>query len=203
MIETPPNAPSLGDSAPRPGSRGGASRFDHTWIDTTAHWPYRPPMATPLVDRGRPRGPLRWLLRAPITLYRARMGWILGSRFLMLTHTGRRSGAPRRTVVEVVDHDEATDTYFIASGWGEQSDWLQNITKTPHVSVSVGRRKFETDAVRLPVADAVRALETYAKRHPKAFAQLGKMMIGRPLAATPDDCRVLADRVPLVALRVR
>lgn len=158
-------------------------------------------MATPLVDRGRPRGPLRWLLRAPIALYRARMGWVFGSRFLMLTHTGRKSGAPRRTVVEVVDHDEAIDTYFIASGWGDASDWLQNITKTPRVRVSVGTRSFETDAVRLPVADAVRALDRYAKRHRKAFARLGKMMVGRPLAATLEDCRVLADRVPLVALR--
>ena len=160
-------------------------------------------MATPLVQRGKPRGSLRWFLRAPIALYRARMGSILGQRFLMLTHTGRTSGARRRTVVEVVDHDEATDTYFIASGWGEKSDWLRNVTKTPHVTVSVGMRSFETDAARLPVADAVRALESYAKRHPRAFAQLGKLMLGERLAPTPEDCRKLAGRVPLVALRAR
>ena len=158
-------------------------------------------MATPFVQRGKPRGLLRWSLRAPIALYRAGFGWILGQRFLMITHTGRTSGAPRRTVVEVVDHDQATDTYFIASGWGEKSDWLLNIAKNPRVTVHVGARRFETDAVRLPVDAAVRTLGTYAEAHPRAFAQLGKLMLGERLAPTPEDCRKLAERVPLVALR--
>jgi deazaflavin-dependent oxidoreductase (nitroreductase family) len=159
-------------------------------------------MTTPLVQRDRPRGLLRWFLRAPTVLYRARLGWMLGRRFLMLTHTGRTSGLPRRTVVEVVDHDLASDTYFVASGWGGRSDWLRNVEKTPRVRVDVGARRFEADAVRLPVDDAVRALGSYAGRHPKAFAELGKLLLGERLAPTPQDCRKLADRVPLVALRV-
>jgi deazaflavin-dependent oxidoreductase (nitroreductase family) len=57
------------------------------------------------------------------------MGWMLGGRFLMLTHTGRKSGKRRHVVVEVVDHAKTTDTYYIASGWGEKSDWSQNIQK--------------------------------------------------------------------------
>ncbi|HEY1695735.1 MAG TPA: nitroreductase family deazaflavin-dependent oxidoreductase [Polyangiaceae bacterium] len=158
-------------------------------------------MATPLVERGRPRGVLRWALRSPIVLYRARMGWLLGGRFLMLTHTGRTSGAKRRTVVEVVDHDAATDTYFIASGWGEKSDWLQNVTRTPRVTVDVGARRFQADAVRLPVDEAVGVLGAYARHHPRAFAQLGKLMIGERLTAAPEECRRLAERAPLVALR--
>lgn len=38
----------------------------------------------------------RWLVRAPIWLYRARLGAVLGSRLLMLEHTGRTSGQRRR-----------------------------------------------------------------------------------------------------------
>jgi F420H(2)-dependent quinone reductase len=84
-------------------------------------------MSTKLSDTKPPRGVLRWLLRLPIWLYRLRMGRLLGNRFLMLTHIGRKSGQPRQSVLEVVGHDEATGIYIIASGWGEQADWLRNI----------------------------------------------------------------------------
>ena len=73
-------------------------------------------------SKQQPGGLLRFVLRVPIWLYRLRLGWLLGQRFLLLTHTGRQSGWPRYTVVEVVDRDTVTGSYFIASGWGEQSD---------------------------------------------------------------------------------
>jgi len=55
----------------------------------------------PLMDR-KPTGLLRLLLRAPILLYRARAGWLLGHRFVYVAHRGRRTGARREVVVEVV-----------------------------------------------------------------------------------------------------
>jgi deazaflavin-dependent oxidoreductase (nitroreductase family) len=96
----------------------------------------------PLVKRRSPTGFLRMLLRSPLWLYRLHLGWLLGPRFLLLTHWGRRSGLPRQTVVEVIQHDTATGTYFIASGWGEKSDWLRNLQKTPEVTVQVSRQGF-------------------------------------------------------------
>ncbi len=39
---------------------------------------------------------LRLGLRLPIWLYRARLGRLLGERFLLLTHIGRKSGLPRQ-----------------------------------------------------------------------------------------------------------
>jgi deazaflavin-dependent oxidoreductase (nitroreductase family) len=118
----------------------------------------------------------------------------------MLTHTGRKSGAKRQTVVEVVDHDPASGTYFIASGWGEKSDWLQNVMKTPEVTVNVGARQFDAEARRLSPEKAARALSTYAARHPKAFSWLAKAMIGESLPPTAEACAALAARIPLVAL---
>jgi sugar diacid utilization regulator len=35
----------------------------------------------------------------------------------------------------VVSHDEASDTYIVASGWGEKADWLRNIQKNPNVLI--------------------------------------------------------------------
>jgi deazaflavin-dependent oxidoreductase (nitroreductase family) len=145
---------------------------------------------------------MRLAMRAPIFLYKARLGFLLGQRFLLLTHTGRKSGLPRHAVLEVVDHDRDTDTYVIASGWGEKSDWLQNIQKTPRVTVNVGSRRFETDARRLSIDEAARALGAYAIRHPIAFRQLSRFMVGEKLGASPEDVRKLAERIPLVALAV-
>jgi deazaflavin-dependent oxidoreductase (nitroreductase family) len=126
-------------------------------------------MSTRLSTTKPPRGLLRWLLRLPIWLYRLRLGWLLGDRFLVLTHIGRTSGRARQNILEVVGHDEATDTYIIASGWGEHADWLRNIQKNRHVLVDVHGRRFEALAERLSEAAATREARDYARRHPRAF----------------------------------
>jgi hypothetical protein len=38
---------------------------------------------------------VRWLVRAPVWAYRARLGALFGSRLVMLEHTGRTSGRRR------------------------------------------------------------------------------------------------------------
>jgi deazaflavin-dependent oxidoreductase (nitroreductase family) len=135
------------------------------------------------------------LFRLPVSIYRARLGWLLGNRFLLLTHIGRRSGRPRQTVVEVVHHDTGTDTYFIASGWGENSNWLRNVQKTPMVRVNVGKHYFEAMAKRLSLPKAQSTLLAYARRHPWLFPTLAKIMIGRRLKPTEEDCLILAQSV--------
>lgn len=82
-----------------------------------------------------PRGLARLFYRVPILFYRAGLGWLLGSRFLMLTHTGRVSGLPRRTVLEIVRTDEASGAYYVVSAWGEKSDWLRNVRQGPKVVI--------------------------------------------------------------------
>jgi len=48
--------------------------------------------------RSKPTGASRLAFRLPIYLYRLNLGWLLGHRFLMLVHRGRRSGLLRETV---------------------------------------------------------------------------------------------------------
>ncbi|MCB0213393.1 MAG: nitroreductase family deazaflavin-dependent oxidoreductase [Anaerolineae bacterium] len=157
-------------------------------------------MATATTKGNKPRGLTRLFFRMPIWLYRLRLGWLLGHRFVMLQHTGRKSGLPRYTVVEVVRYNPKTDAMIIASGWGEKSDWFRNIQKTPHVQLYLGRRRWPAESHRLPVSEATQELKDYARRHPTAFANLSKMMIGDILEANDVDCRRLAEVVPLVKL---
>jgi deazaflavin-dependent oxidoreductase (nitroreductase family) len=148
-------------------------------------------------------GIARLAARGPRWLYRLGLGWLLGERFLMLTHIGRKSGLPRQVVLEVVRHDVATDTYLIASGWGKRADWLRNIDQNPHVLLHTGTRRVEATASRLPIELAADEFCEYARRHPLAARNLSKLMTGAALERTAESCRRLAERVPLVALHVR
>lgn len=93
------------------------------------------------------RGLLRWLARLPLWLFRLHLDRLTSERFLMLVHTGRRSGLRRATVLEVVGHDQGA--YYVVSAWGEVADWYRNVTRTPRVTVGVAggrlppRREFK------------------------------------------------------------
>lgn len=152
-----------------------------------------------------PTGLSRLLFRLPIYLYRLGLGWLMGERFLLLNHTGRKSGLPRQAVVEVVRHDPASDTYIIASGFGEQSQWFQNLMHTPDVSIRVGRRTATADgclavhARRLSTEEAAHEMADYAQRNPSAARALARLM-GFQVDGTEEGYRDLGRQLPFVAL---
>jgi deazaflavin-dependent oxidoreductase (nitroreductase family) len=141
------------------------------------------------------------LLRAPVWLYRARLGRLLGSRFLMVTHTGRVSGRTRRTVLEVVDHDPASGEWFVMAGWGPRSDWLRNLRADPVCRVDVAGHGFAARAREVGRAEREQLLTAYRRRHPRAWRALGPRVLGRPLDGGPESVRALAAALPAVGLR--
>jgi deazaflavin-dependent oxidoreductase (nitroreductase family) len=158
-------------------------------------------MPEKIKDVTTPRGLGRLAFRAPIWLYRLGFGWLLGERFLLLTHTGRRSGLLHQTVLEVVRHDKITGDYYIASGFGEKSDWYRNVMKKPQVIVQSGRKlRFDALAERLSSEDAELELLDYARRHPAALHELARFM-GYRMENTETDIRALGRIIPILALR--
>jgi len=147
-----------------------------------------------------PKGLLRFLLRGPIWLYRAKLGWILGKRFLMLTHTGRKSGQLRRVVLEVVSHDDKTGAYFVAVGWRDKADWFKNIQVKPAVTITIGLQTITASAQVMSPSDATKIYLAYAQGHPLAFRELSRLMTDATLHPTFNDCAILAESVPLVKL---
>ena len=148
----------------------------------------------------RPHGIIRRLFRLPILLYKAHLGWLVGRRFLLLTHKGRKSGLPRQTVLEVVDYREANDVFIVASGWGNKSDWYQNILKTPDVVVNFAGWQSDRCAVIMSQTQAARALFEYSQKHPRAYRLLARELLGRPLEDTREECEAFSRRVPLVEI---
>ena len=127
----------------------------------------------------------RWIVRVPVGLYRARLGFLLGSRLLMLEHTGRKSGARRYVVLEVVGHPRP-GSYVVVSGFGDRAQWFRNVRADPRVRVFAGsRRPTPATARLLSTVEAAAALTAYAARHPRAWASL-KPVLEATLGAQVD-----------------
>ena len=124
------------------------------------------------------------LMRAPIWMYRVRLGFVFGSRLLLLEHIGRRTGARRLVVLEVVGHP-APDTYVVVSGFGSRSQWYRNVAAHPRVRVSVAHRSaVPADARVLEPVQAETVLQAYLDRHPRAWSALKPVLentLGTPI----------------------
>jgi deazaflavin-dependent oxidoreductase (nitroreductase family) len=133
-------------------------------------------------------------VRAPIWLYRARLGILFGSRMLLLEHIGRRSGARRYVVLEVVDRP-APDTYIVASGFGTRAQWFRNVLANPQVRVAVGgHRAVHAEARVLSPAEADTTLGAYRARHPRTWATFNGVIEATLGASTAE--------LPMVGLRL-
>jgi deazaflavin-dependent oxidoreductase (nitroreductase family) len=143
-----------------------------------------------------PHGLSRLAFRLPIGLYRLGLGGLMGSRFVLLTHTGRKSGLPRQTVLEVVRNDKTSRECIVASGWGYRSDWFHNIAANPRITFQVGNRRSAGVAERLTPEAAAQELLDYAHRHPMAFRELARFM-GYRLDGTEADIRAAGRMLPM------
>ena len=147
-----------------------------------------------------PQGLSRFFFRLPIAVYRMGLGGWLGTRAVLLSHTGRKSGKERQVVLEVVRYDKKTGVCVIAAGFGRDSDWFQNITKEPHIGFTVGSKHRKGTAVRLDENKAGRELVRYEKEHPKAWKELTRFM-GYELDGSKDDTRALGKLMPMFTLK--
>jgi deazaflavin-dependent oxidoreductase (nitroreductase family) len=140
----------------------------------------------------------RRLFEAPAWLYRAGLGFLLGGRFVMLEHRGRRSGRRYRTVLEVIRHDRATGERFVVSGFGPDADWYRNVVAGGLEAVWVGSRSSPATARILDEDEAADELARYQAAHPRVAARLLAMVGLDP--TVPMASLVVA--LPVVAFSV-
>jgi deazaflavin-dependent oxidoreductase (nitroreductase family) len=130
----------------------------------------------------------RWLMRAPIPLYRAGLGWMFGQRLVMIEHRGRVSGRRRFVVVELVAVER--NAVRVASGFGRHSDWYRNIRSNGVAYLSFGRfRRVRARARLLAPEESARGLAQYADARPVA---------GRHLHAAMSALQGREPEIPLV-----
>jgi deazaflavin-dependent oxidoreductase (nitroreductase family) len=149
-----------------------------------------------------PSGGSRLAFRLPIYLYRLDLGRLLGHRFLLLVHRGRRSGLIRETVLEVLLYDPATRESVVLSAWGEKADWYRNIRATPALEVRTGGQRYVPEQRLLAPEENYAVLADYGRRHPLAFRVFARVF-GYPLGGTEAARREVARSLRLVAFRPR
>jgi deazaflavin-dependent oxidoreductase (nitroreductase family) len=149
-------------------------------------------------------GTARRLLRAPVWLYRWKCGWLLGHRFLLLIHTGRRTGRQRCTVLEVMEYRRAASEAVVMSAWGHDADWLRNIEATPRPEVVIGSQRFFATHRILGMDEAVAVLAGYERRN-RFMAPIVRSglswLLGWRYDSTEQARRRAAAQVPYVAFR--
>lgn len=151
--------------------------------------------------RTKPRGLLRRLLRLPAALYECNLGWLLGYRFLLLTHRGRTSGRIYRTVLEVLHFDPATRESIVVSAWGSRADWFRNLQAGPAAEVHTGRLRYAPRHRVLPHEEAEVVYARWERAHPLE-ARILPRLLGFDTRDPAARQRVL-DTIPLVAFRPR
>ena len=145
---------------------------------------------------------LRRALAAPRLLYHVGAGPLLGHRFLLLVHRGRRSGRRYETLLEVMHWDSAAREACVLSAFGERAQWLQNARAAQAVEVRIGRRRYAPSMRVLTVAEAERVLAAYERRN-RMLAPIVRRVLARLAGVrydgSPASRRAVVERLPIVA----
>jgi deazaflavin-dependent oxidoreductase (nitroreductase family) len=139
------------------------------------------------------------IFKLPNLLYRLRLGWLLGKRFMQLVHVGRRSGKIRRTVLAVLHFDPKTREILAVSAW-KGSDWYYNIQAAPALRVETGRVHYVPDQRTLSPEEITTAFMEYRKQHPY-FSRIICRIPGWKWDSTYEEFLELARTLRGVAFR--
>ncbi len=145
---------------------------------------------------------VRWLSRLPIILYRRDLGWILGSRFLLLTHIGRRTGMVRHVVLEVLYFEPISNRVVVMSAFGRGADWYRNLQLHPALTLTLGRHSMRPEHAELSEDEAVAVFAAYEQRcYPRTRRieqAVATRMVGWRYDGTDESRRRLVRDLPLL-----
>ncbi len=141
------------------------------------------------------------VFKLPLLLYRLRLGWLLGKRFMQLTHVGRRSGKVRKTVLAVLRYDEKTREIYAVSAW-QGSDWYYNIQASPALRVETGFVQYAPAQRTLSPEEITATFMEYRQRHP-IFSRMICRIPGWKWDSTYEEFLALARTLRGVAFRPR
>lgn len=148
----------------------------------------------------------RRLFRAPVYLYRWKCGWLVGHRFLLLIHVGRRTGLRRHTVLEVMQYRKEGPEAVVMSAFGQNADWFRNIEATQGAQVVIGSQCFVAAHRILGEEEAVAVVAGYEQRN-WFVAPIIRLVLCRLLgwrySGSTNDRRRLVAQLPLIAFRPR
>ena len=149
----------------------------------------------------RPNALQKFFFKIPVWFHKIGFGgWerLIGAQWMLITTVGRKSGKPRDAMVDVMDYDAATDTYYIEAAYGSRADWVKNIEANPRFHAQVGRRKFHASLSTLASADAGELMVRFYRAKP-AYTRSVMAMVGMTFTGE-DDLRAIASKLAIFAV---
>jgi len=160
--------------------------------------PADPP--TPLLGLRRKPGRLALaVFRMPLRAYRHDAGWLLGHTFLLLVHTGRKTGQPHSMVAMVLRYNGSTREAVICSAWGPDADWVRNLRAGPAVRVQLGQESFTPQHRFLSEDESFEVVVQFRREHPWRL-RLISALLGWGVLRDDDTAHEFTRTHPFVAL---
>ena len=139
------------------------------------------------------------VFRMPLRAYRHDAGWLLGHTFLLLVHTGRKTGQPHSMVAMVLRYDRGTREAVICSGWGPDADWVRNLRAGPAVRLQLGRESYTPEHRFLSEDESSEVVVQFRREHPWRM-RLISTILGWGDLRDDDTAREFTRTHPFVAL---
>ncbi|HET6444158.1 MAG TPA: nitroreductase family deazaflavin-dependent oxidoreductase [candidate division Zixibacteria bacterium] len=95
------------------------------------------------------------LFKWPVHLWRLGLAPLIGHHMMLITHTGRKTGLPRRTMTESYT---LGDKKYSPCAFGPRAQWYQNIAVDPRVTIQTADGAESATAVRVTDGDEILSL---------------------------------------------
>lgn len=138
-------------------------------------------------------------MRMPLIVYRLGLGRMLGKRFMLLTHVGRRSGKVYRSVLAVLRFEADTQAVYAVSPWSA-SNWYHNIQAAPALEVETGSARYAPTQRDLTPEEIAALIVEFRQKH-SVFSRMIARIPGWKVDSTYEEFLDLAGTLRGVAFQ--
>jgi deazaflavin-dependent oxidoreductase (nitroreductase family) len=132
----------------------------------------------------------RAMFKWPVHLWRLGMAPLIGHNMVLITHTGRKSGLPRRTMTEL---HVVNGRKYAPCAFGPRAQWFRNIQANPRVTIQTADGAESARAMRVTSDEEILALMDYT--HPINRIMILRYMEALDIEPTPEDILAKKDRI--------
>jgi deazaflavin-dependent oxidoreductase (nitroreductase family) len=130
------------------------------------------------------------IFKWPVQLWRLGLAPFVGNYMMLITHTGRKSGKPRRTMTECY---KLGDRKYAPCAFGPRAQWYQNILVDPRVTIQTADGAESANAIRVTENDEILALFDAVGQ--RARPMLDMYLRTFEMEPDPEDIIAKKDRV--------
>lgn len=130
------------------------------------------------------------IFKTPLLMIRLGLQPLMGDTFMVITHTGRKSGEPRHTMTEM--HLADNGKLYAPCAYGERAQWYKNIKADSRVTVQIAHETFSAHARRVTDDDELlMVIDLLTRRNKFIETYLGRLGIEN----TPESILANKDKL--------